>query len=56
MTITPIYLVTQYNQDLTALPLITFFSESKAYAYVADLTVNVPVYTYGITPIELIGD
>lgn len=56
MTITPIYLVTQYNQDLTALPLITFFSESKAYQYVADLTAKGSVYTYGITSIDLAGD
>lgn len=56
MTITPIYLVTQFTPAGTAQPILTFFSESKAYTYVADLTAKGSSYTYTINPIELIGD
>ena len=55
-TSTTIYLVTRFNQDGTAVPLHTYFSEAKAYKYIADITVNGSPYSYTVTDIELIGD
>jgi len=56
MTITPIYLVTQFTPAGTAQPILTFFSESKAYAHVADLNAKGTEYSFTINQINLIGD
>lgn len=55
MTSTPIYLIVQVSSELTAKPLCSFFSESKAHAHVAQLNIDQPEFTYTIQQIELKG-
>ena len=55
-TSTTIYLIMCYSPDNTGRAESTFFSKSKAYKYVAALTVANPTLRYIIEPIELKGD
>ena len=55
-TSTTIYLITQVNLDGTSFPLITYFSESKAYRHVTELIIAGSEFEYDINQIILVGD
>jgi len=55
-TTTLIYLVRAVSSDGLSFNLRAFFSETKAYKYIAQLNIDKPTHTYTIEQIELIGD